>query len=92
MESAEELTITTIRAFYYPDTESTSREAKVSFLVRNLCDSQPSLLIEKDVLLYSDGNDKTMMEAERTLARHFRRLAEILEGRILIREEKDSAE
>ena len=92
MESAEELTITTIRAFYNPDSESTVQGAKVSFLVRNLCDSQPFLLIEKDVPLHSDDDDKTMMEAERILAHHFRRLAEILEGRVLIREERDSVE
>lgn len=88
MESAEELTITTIRAFYNPEHENALKGAKVSFLIRNLCDSQPALLIEKDVKRYFEDENKTMMEAERTLAEQFRYLAENLEGRVSIREEK----
>ena len=91
MESAEELTITTVKAFHCPDREDIRQGAKVCFLVNGLGYSQSSLLIEMYSLLYSD-EDRTLMHAESTLAQHFRRLAEILEGRILIRENNDSAE
>lgn len=91
MESVEELTITTTEPQYYPDPENIYEEAKVCFLVRNLCNSQSSLLIERDCRLHSDDDDKTMMEAERDLAHSFRRLAEILEGRIMLRNEERSA-
>ena len=90
MESSEELTISTIEALYIPGAEDDSRSAKVNFLVRNLCNSQPFLVIERDACLYFEDYEKTMMEAERTLAQYFKRLAEILEGRVLIREEREN--
>ena len=60
MESAEELTITTIEAVHYSESEDPYQRARVCFLVRNLCNSQ-LLLIERNGLLHFEDDNGTIM-------------------------------